>query len=144
MIVAKGFLKLTYATKTKESITCQKLGPKDFSSIASVHNKGKFAIPLLFNSLEVLSDKAKLFSKNSSKNSNLDDSGTSVFPARTNLKLHNISVTPKMVKKVITNLELLKASGPDCVAAVALKNFESELLYIPAQLINKCLKESCF
>ena len=67
-----------------------------------------------------------------------------VFPSRTNLKLHNISVTPKMVKKVITNLELLKASGPDCVAAVALKNFESELLYIPAQLINKCLKESCF
>ena len=127
MIVAKGFLKLTYATKTKESITCQKLGPKDFWSIASVHNKGKFAIPLLFNSLEVLSDKAKLFSKNSSKNSNLDDQGTSVFPARTNLKLHNISVTPKMVKKVITNLDLSKAAGPDYIPKVVLKNCEPEL-----------------
>ena len=92
------------------------------------------------------SDKAKLFAENFSKNSDLDDSGISLhlFSSRTNLKLHNIFVTPKMVKKVITNLELLKTSGPDCAAAVVLKNFESELLYIPAQLINKCLKESCF
>ena len=29
--------------------------------------------------------------------------------------LHSISVTPKMVKKVITNLDLSKASGPDCI-----------------------------
>ena len=33
-----------------------------------------------------------------------------VFPFRTNLKLHNISVTPKTVKKVMTNLDLSKAS----------------------------------
>ena len=38
-----------------------------------------------------------------------------VFPSRTNLKLHSISVTPKMVKKVITNLHMSKASGPDCI-----------------------------
>ena len=119
-------MKLAYATKTKESITSQKLGPQDFWSIASVFNKGKFAIPLLFNSPEVLSDKAKLFSKNL-RNSNLDDSGTSVFPARTNLKLHNISVTPKMVKKVITNLDLSKATGPDYIPKVVLKNCEPEL-----------------
>ena len=62
-------------------------------------------------------DKAKLFVENFSKNSNLDESGISllVFPSRTNLKLHNISVTPKMVKKVIINLDLSKASGPDCI-----------------------------
>ena len=49
----------------------------------------------------MLVDKAKLFAQNFSKNCNLDDSGISlpVFPSRTNLKLHNISVTPKMVKK---------------------------------------------
>ena len=37
------------------------------------------------------SDKAKLFAENSSKNSNLDDSGISlpVFHSRTNLKLHS-------------------------------------------------------
>ena len=95
--------KLAYATKTKESITSQKLGSWDFWRIAnSVLNKGKSAIPPLFNGPEVLSsasDKAKLFAKNFSKNSNLDDSGISlpVFPSRTNLKLHNISITPKIL-----------------------------------------------
>ena len=97
--------KLVYATKTKESITSQKLGSQDFWRIANnVLNKGKSAIPPLFNGPEVLSsasDKPKLFAKNFSKNSNLDDSGVSlpVFPSRTNLKLHNISITPKMVKR---------------------------------------------
>ena len=142
--------KLAYATKTKESITSQKLGSRDFWQIAnSVLNKGKSAIPPLFNGPEVLSsasDKAKLFAKNFSKNSNLDDSGISlhVFPSRTNLKLHNISITPKMVNKVITNLDSSKASGPDCIPVVVLKNCEPELSYILAKLFNKCLKESCF
>ena len=109
--------KLAYATKTKESITSQKLGSQDFWQIPnSVLNKGKSAIPPLFSSPELLSsvsDKAKLFPENYSKNSNLDDSGISlpVFPSRTNLKLHNISITPKMVKKVITSFDSSKASG---------------------------------
>ena len=81
--------KLAYANKIKESITSQKLGSRDFWQIAnSVLNKGRSAIPPLFNSLEVLSsapDKAKLFAENFSKNSNFDDSGISlpVFPSRT-------------------------------------------------------------
>ena len=87
-----------------------------------------------------------MFSEKFSENSNLDDSGNSlpVFPSRTNLKLHNISITPKIVKKVIMNLDLSKASGPDCVPVVVLKNCEPELSYILAELFNKCLKESCF
>ena len=54
------------------------------------------------------SDKVKLFAGNFSKISNLDDSGIflPVFPSRTNLKLHNVSESPKMVKKVIMNLDL--------------------------------------
>ena len=81
--------------------------------------------------LSSTSDKPKLFAENYS-NSNLDDSGISllVFPSTTNLKLHNISVTPKMVKKVIKNLDLSKASGPDCILVVVLKNCEPELSYI--------------
>ena len=69
-------------------------------------------------------DKAKLFAKNLSKNSNFDDSGISLpaLPSRTNLKLHNIYVTPKMVKKVITNLDSSIASGPGCILMVVLKN----------------------
>ena len=63
------------------------------------------------------SDKAKLFAENFSKISSVNGSGVSlpVFPARTNLKLHNICVTPKVVKKVLTNLDLSNASGPDCI-----------------------------
>ena len=90
--------------------------------------------------------KVKLFDENFSKNSTPDDSGISlpVFLSRTNLKLHNISVTSKMVKKVIMNLDLSKASGPDCIPVVVLKNCEPELSYILAELFNKCLKNSCF
>ena len=71
------------------------------------------------------SDKAKLFAKNFSKNSNHDDSGISlsVFPSRTNLKLHYISVTPKK-KKIITIFDLSKVSGPDCIPVVVLKKCE--------------------
>ena len=81
-----------------------------------------------------------------STNSNLDNSTSSlpVFPSRTNFKLHNISLTPKMVRKVVMNLDLSKASGPDCISVVVLKNCEPELSYILAELFNKCLKESCF
>ena len=60
------------------------------------------------------------------------------------LKLHNISVTSKMVNKVTMNLDLSKASGPDCIPVVFLKNCEPEPSYILAKLFNKCLKESCF
>ena len=84
-------------------ITSQKLSYQDFWQIANnVLSKGKSVILPILNGPEVLScvsDKAKFFDQNFSKNSNLDDSGISLslFPFRTNLKLH-ISVTPKMVK----------------------------------------------
>ena len=53
------------------------------------------------------------------------------------LKLHNMFITPKIIKKAITNLDSSKASGLDCIPVVALKNCESELFQIS-------LKESCF
>ena len=136
--------KLAYANKTKESINSQKRGSRAFWRIANnVLNKGKSAIPHLFSCQVVLSsasDKAKLFAKN------LDDSGISlpVLPSRIYLKLHNISVTHKKVKKVITNLDSSKASGLDCIPVVILKNCEPELSYILVELFNKCLEESCF
>ena len=53
------------------------IGSQDFWRITnSVLNKGKSAIPPLFNGQEVLSsatDNAKLFGENVSKNSNLND-----------------------------------------------------------------------
>ena len=65
--------------------------------------------------LSFISDKAKLFAKNFSNNSNLNHSRISLaaFLFRTNLKLHNIHVTSKLVTKVIANLDSSKASSPD-------------------------------
>ena len=74
----------------KQKNTSPKLDSREFLRIAdSVLNKGKSAIPRLFNGPEVLSsasDKAKLFAKNFSNNSDLDNSGISVpvFPSKTN------------------------------------------------------------
>ena len=142
--------KLAYANKSKECITSQKLGSKDFWRIAnSILNKDKSAIPPLSNCPEVLSsasDKATLFFENFSVSSIVDDSGISlsVFPSGTNLKLCNISVTPKMVKKVIMNLDLSKVSAPDSIPVAVLTNCEAELSYILAELFNKYLKVSCF
>ena len=91
------------------------------------------------------SDKVRLLTKNFSKNSNLADLGISlpIFSSRTNLKLHNISVAPTMVKKVITNLDSSKTSGPGCIPVVVLKNCEPELSYMLAELFNKYQNESC-
>ena len=58
--------------------------------------------------------------------------------------MHNTPVTPKMFKKVIRNPYLSKASDPNCIPVLVLKNCESEISYILAELFNMCLKESCF
>ena len=49
-----------------------------------------------------------------------------------------------MVKMVIMNLDLSKAFGLDCIQVAVLKNCEPELSYVLAELLSKCLKESCF
>ena len=49
-----------------------------------------------------------------------------------------------MVKKVIANLDSPKASDPDCISVVVLKNCESELSLILTELFDMCLNESCF
>ena len=122
----------------------------DFWRISNnVLNNSKSVIIPLLNSPEVLSsasDKARLFAKNFSKNSNHDGSCISlpVFYSTTNLKLYNISVTPKMVKKVTTNLDSLKGSVSDCIPVFVLKNSEPELSYILFELFNICLKNSYF
>ena len=59
---------------------------------------------------------------------------------RTNLKRHNISVTSKIFRKIITNLDSSKPSGPYSILVLALKNCESEGSCILAELFNMCLK----
>ena len=60
------------------------------------------------------------------------------------LKLHIISLTSKLVKKVIKNFGSSKASGPHCIPVVVLKNCDLEISYILAGLFNTYLLESCF
>ena len=68
----------------------------------------------------------------------------SLLPARSNSKLHNISLAPKLVKRFINKLHLSKVSGPDCISVVVLKNFEPKLSNVLAELFNMWLEESCF
>ena len=51
-----------------------------------------------------------------------------------------------MLKIIITNLDLSKASGPNCIPVVVLSNIlsEPEHSYILAEIFNKWLKEFCF
>ena len=67
-----------------------------------------------------------------------------IFHSRTNLKLHHISATPKIVSNIISNLDSSKASCPDFIPVVVLKNCEPKLSYILAELFNMSLKKSCF
>ena len=138
-------VKLDYTNKTKKSIISPKVGLGDFWRIANrVLNTGESALHYLLNGAEVFLQHLKNFSMNS----NLDDTGMSLptFLSRTNVKQHNIPRTTKkrLIKKVTTNLDSSKASGPDCIPVVVLKNCEPELSYILTQLFNMCLKESCF
>ena len=88
-------------------------------------------------------DRAKLFARNFSNYSTIVNSGISlpVFPSRINLKLHIISVIPKLV---IANLDVSKETGLTCIPKVVLKNCQPELSCILAKLFNMCFEKSCF
>ena len=91
-------------------------------------------------------DKTKLFAEIFPKNSTLDDSGISLpaFPSRTKLKMYNILVIAKLVKKVVINLDFSKLSDTGFIPVMVLKNCDPELSYIPAELVNMCMREPCF
>ena len=123
--------KFAYATKTKKSVASK---------------KSKSAISLLLNDPEECpaSDKAQLFAKNFSSNSKLNDLCISlpIFLYRTNLKLHNISITPKMVTKVI----ILTHARHLVLIVFQLWFYRTVSLNFHIYYLNSsmCLKESCF
>ena len=103
----------------------------------------------LFHGSEELSsasDKGKLFAVFFCRYSYVSDSRTSLFDitSKSTLNLHNISATPKMVKKVITNLASLQTSGSDCVSVVVLKKCQREFSYLLADRFIMCMKKPCF
>ena len=84
------------STLIKQTITSQKLGPRDFWQIAnSFLNRGKSVMLTIFNSsvmMSSVSDEVKVFAESFSNNFNCLDSGILLpaFPSRNDLKLHNI------------------------------------------------------
>ena len=55
--------------------------------------------------------------------------------------MHNISITLKLIKKVIINLDLSKGSGTLYIPLVVRRKYESELSYILAELFSMGLWE---
>ena len=143
-IVAEGFLKLSnlhLLIKQKNSSFLKNKALGTFAELLivfSTKRNQRYLFYLTARGCCLL----HLIKQNYLLNSNLDDTAISllIFPSGTNLKLHNISVTPKMIKKVITNLDSSKASGLECIPVVLLKNCEPEISYIVNELFN--LKKS--
>ena len=140
-MIAKTLLKLQnlhMLIKQKSPSLTKNLALWTFGELHIVFStKGNLLYLLYFNG------PAKFFVENFSKNSSIDDSGISlsVFPSRTNMKLHNISVTPKMVIKIITVFGLSKVSGPDCIPVVVLMKCEpgkrsTDKNYHPVSLLS--------
>lgn len=59
------------------------------------------------------------------------------------MKLHNISVTLKIIERVVTLLDSHNASGSNGISVMVLKNYERQLSYISADNFEICLKKSC-
>ena len=98
----------------------------DFWEIANnVLHKDKSAIHVLFNGPKVLSsvfDKTKLLTTFPRTLIVMSQVSLFVIFLPEKLKLHNIPVTPKLVRQVITNLDRSKEPFPDYIPVVVLKN----------------------
>ena len=120
----------------KESITSQKLGSWDFWWIAIVFSAKVNLLYLLYSTaqkcclLHLIKENCllKTFLK------------TLILMTCISYYLFSSSVTPKMDKKFITNLDSSKAPGPICIPVVVLKNCQPKLSYILAKLFNICLR----
>ena len=149
VFVTKGFLNLLVLIKQKNQSLPRDMVFPNFGELLIVFLT--MSIQLFLSSIpcqlclvsEVLSfksDKEKLFAEILFRTSNLVRAGISFpfFPFRTNLKLHNVPVTPKLIRKVITDLDSWQTSGRDCILVVVWNNYQSELSYKIAELLTMC------
>ena len=128
--------KRAYSNKTKKFITSQKLGSCDFWWIAIIVFSAKvYLLYLLYSTgrscclLHMIKQNCllKIFLWTLILMTRVS---LPVFPSITNLKLHNISIIRKMVRKVVMDLDLSKASCPNCIPVVVLKNWVGTVLHI--------------
>ena len=142
--------KNNYAMSIQTKIGKEQLGSREFWRITNkVLGRGKSSVPTLINGPEVISssvDKAELFAKNFASNSTLDDKGCALpdYPTKTDKSLSNFTVSAKEVAKLIRALDSTKATGPDNIPVVVLKNISPELSPILAKVFNKCIQQNCF
>ena len=124
--------KIAYAVETRVHHY-----PKIWRIANNVLDKGKSAIPALLNDLIDLI-----------KQNCLLKTFVRTQILMTQISLYPVSllelITSKVVKKVLTNVDSSKVSGPNCILVLVLKKCEPELSYILAELFIMCLKESCF
>ena len=139
-----------YQDSVHSKIQDQRLGSRQFWKITnSVLHRGKSPIPTLLNGPEVLvssADKASLFGRMFASNSNLDDLNHPVplFESRTESALSCLKITVREVRSFISALSVDKATGPDEIPIIVLKNTAPELAPILAKLFNRCISEGCF
>ena len=89
-------------------------------------------VPETFGELLIMfsaSDKTKSVSEIFSENSDLEIF-LPAFSSRTTLRLYDTPAIPKLVKEAITDLDLSRTAGLDCISEVVLKNCEPERSYI--------------
>ena len=134
----------------KTRIASQKLGSREFWKIYNnVFRKGKSNIPQLFCAPEVLSDskdKAELFARTFSSNSDLNSSGHSLptLPRHGGTTLSELTITPQFISNIIARLKTATAPGPDNIPVIVLKMCAPELSPVLSKLFNKCLAYGCF
>ena len=139
-----------YQENVHSKIQDQRLGSREFWKITNtVLHRGKSAIPTLLHGPEVLSssaDKASLFADMFASNGNLDDSNhpVPVFELRTESVLSSVKFKVSEVKSFISALAENKATGPDKIPIIVLKNTAPELAPILTKLFNRCISEGCF
>lgn len=66
------------------------------------------------------------------------------FPHFNEHNLSNTLISVREVSRLIKSLDPSKATGPDKIPVVILKNINPELSLILAKLFNYCLKEKSF
>ena len=91
-------------------------------------------------------DKASIFASKFAAHSTLDDLGCSPpdFPPVTDEKLCDLKVSAGQISQLIKELDSTKATGPDSIPVVVLKQLSPEISPILAKLFNRCMKEKCF
>ena len=122
-------VKLVYTTKTKEFITSQNHVSRDFSELQIVFSAKVNLLYLLHSTAEQccllhLIKQSYLLKTFLTTLILMTWVSLCLFPLLELIWNYNISVTPKMVKNVIANLNSSKASGPNCISVVVLRNCE--------------------